>query len=427
MASSPTHPTAPSPDRWPIAAGWGLSLLLVALTISHRPDAVLNPQFWAEDGQLFYSEAYNHSWAATLVQPYNGFFHTLPRLVAALSLLAPVRYGPAIFNAVAILIEVAPALFLLTDRLASVIPDRRVRLLLALVYVGIPNSWDIHANIANSVFHLPLLALMVFLAGPPTRLAWRVHDLVVVGLTAVSGPFVLALLPVAALRAWLGRHRWQLGLLALLAAGGLIQAGALLANPGARSSASLGASPLGLVDIISGQVLVAGLCGTRCYQRLHASQAWTAGVLPVAILLAMAAPVGLGFLRGNQAVRLLCLFAVAILAAALIKPQATLTGPQWAALAMPGVGARYYQIPILATIACLTTLALRPGPPLARLPAGAALLVLVFVGLPVDWIHPPFRDLGWNARVSAFEASPRGSVTEFPLNPTGWRMELVRR
>src|SRR3954469_13020568 len=60
--------------RWTVAACGGI-------LFARRPDMVLNPQFWAEDGPVFFAQARIHGIAA-LVEPYAGYFHTVLRLVA---------------------------------------------------------------------------------------------------------------------------------------------------------------------------------------------------------------------------------------------------------------------------------------------------------------------------------------------------------
>src|SRR5258708_34049507 len=51
------------------------------VVISRRPDAILNPQFWAEDGVTFYRDAYTGGFRS-LVLPYVGYLVSLQRLVA---------------------------------------------------------------------------------------------------------------------------------------------------------------------------------------------------------------------------------------------------------------------------------------------------------------------------------------------------------
>ena len=73
-----------------------------------RPDALLNAQFWAEDGAFWYADAYNAGPWISLFQPENGYFQTISRLVAGISLLFPLRDAPLFFNVAAITIQALP-------------------------------------------------------------------------------------------------------------------------------------------------------------------------------------------------------------------------------------------------------------------------------------------------------------------------------
>ena len=100
-----------------------LGALLAALLLLRSPGSLLHPQFWAEDGTLFFQEAFNHGFLATVLQPASGYLHSFPRLVAGLSLLFPMEQAPLIFNLAAFAVQLAPALYLLSPRMARNIPS----------------------------------------------------------------------------------------------------------------------------------------------------------------------------------------------------------------------------------------------------------------------------------------------------------------
>lgn len=80
----------------------GLLLLsfLIALVVMfyRRPDAFYASQFWAEEGSVFYSEAY-HEGLRSIFNPCVGYFHLFPRLVACLAAGAhfPLQAVPFLF------------------------------------------------------------------------------------------------------------------------------------------------------------------------------------------------------------------------------------------------------------------------------------------------------------------------------------------
>ena len=96
--------------------------LLAALLLLRSPGSLLHPQFWAEDGTLFFQEAFNRGFLSTILQPASGYLHSFPRLVAGFSLLVPMEQAPLVFNLAAFAVQLVPALYLLGPRMARLIP-----------------------------------------------------------------------------------------------------------------------------------------------------------------------------------------------------------------------------------------------------------------------------------------------------------------
>src|SRR5512134_1888460 len=92
----------------------GLTLLLFL----RKPESLLHPQFWAEDGQLFFQQAWNQGFLASLLEPMSGYLHTFPRLVAGISTLLPLSLAPLAFSLAAFVVQLLPALYLLSARLS---------------------------------------------------------------------------------------------------------------------------------------------------------------------------------------------------------------------------------------------------------------------------------------------------------------------
>src|ERR1039457_6186574 len=86
-----------------------ISLFACAILAARRPDAIFHSQFYAEDGHVWFADAYNLGWWPALFRTWTGYFLTLPRLAAALALLVPLLRAPLLLNIVAICIQALPA------------------------------------------------------------------------------------------------------------------------------------------------------------------------------------------------------------------------------------------------------------------------------------------------------------------------------
>lgn len=184
--------------RWQHAIG--LFVIAFACIVLRRPDVLLTPQFWAEDGRIWFQNAYNIGPITSLFVPMNGYFQTVSRAVAALAQLVPLHFAPDFFNIIAIGIKTLPVLLLFSARFASIVPRMSTKVLLAAIYLFLPNVEEIYANITNAHTFLALLAFMTVVAPPPHTVREKITDTATYLFSGLSGPFVLFLLPIIAVR-----------------------------------------------------------------------------------------------------------------------------------------------------------------------------------------------------------------------------------
>lgn len=429
-AASPTGSTPPDSrttsaaslrERW---ATLSCGLLAVALCLSRRPDAVTNPQFWAEDGHFWFADAYDGHGVAALLSSHSGYVQSLPRLVGLLA--APLGLGPApaIFVAVALVVQLFPVLLVLSPRYAFAAP-LWVRGILALGLVALPSA-ETHANLTNSQWWLALAAALVVAAPPSRRLAWRLVDLIVVALCGATGPFAVVLAPLVTAIWWRRRDLWTGVLAATTSALAAVQLAVVLTTSGAdRSPAPLGASPTLASRIVAERIVAPVLRGERGGQGL--TTAWPHPTA-IAILLTVAwlVLVAAALLWGPVVVRILVVLAAATLALALAHPQIALDQPQWPLLLSSTGGERYTLLPLVATLAAVVW-------SLSRLPRRCGIVLAVALtavfgtGAAQQWTYPPYVDYHPDREAQLLDAAPRGQTLTLPVNPPGWTMTLERR
>jgi hypothetical protein len=417
-----------------LAVAAALLAAFSALIAARRPDVLLRPQFYAEDGMVWYANA--HNWAAggltAIFVPYGGYLQVFPRLAAVVAQLVGLAAAPLLLNAIALLVQAVAPVFLLSDRFERALPGRHRRLLLSFLLVAVPNMMEIHGNVTNSQVHLALLALLVLLAEPASSAAWRAFDVGCLVISGVSGPFCVLLLPIAAL-CWLReRARWSLVRLLVVGAVALVQASVLVRRgPMHRVAAvvgAYGASPTSLLDLVGSQIFVAGLGGVWSYaslrEGLFARQPW----LPVLIgALGLVLLVRALLLTRSFALRVLLLFAVLHFSAGLTTPIIFGDKPVWELLKTPGAGQRYYYFATLAMIVTLLWMVAADPRRALRGVAAALLAVLLLVGVRRDWRLPPHPDLGFAAQAQRYADAAPGQKVSLRITPEPWTMELVKR
>ena len=412
---------------WPTAfrpwQHYVIFLLGCAVWLTRRPDAVFHPQFWAEDGHVWFANAYNLGWWTTLFRAQDGYFQTLPRLAAALALLVPIALAPLVLNLIAIAIEVLPVSILLSSR-SSAWGSLRYRAVMAAIYLALPNTREIGAIVTSSQWILALCALLILVASLPHSVVGRTFDISLLLICGLTGPFCVFLLPVAIFIAWRRRDplRWSyVGMLATLC---LVQAwGLLVIDRSGRAHAPLGPSFQLFARILGGQVFLGTLLGGNGLASFKSPSIF---FLLVCSAISGSILVAICFLRSTLEMKLLLLLTAALLAGAFLSP-AAYPPPgvtRWQLLAGAS-GIRYWFFPTLSFAWSLLWGFQSQNRALKTV--SAVLLCLMCFGIIRDWRIAPMKDMHWPENAKLFEAAPVGTTMLFPENPEGWNVTLTKK
>jgi uncharacterized membrane protein YozB (DUF420 family) len=393
-----------------------------AILILRTPDAILHPQFFAEDGHDWFADAYNRGWLHALFLPYAGYLVTLQRLAGSFSLSVSLQHAPLLLNASGILFAALPVNILLHRRSASW-GSLRFRALLAALYLALPNTWELGHGVTNAQWVLALSALLILAATPAVSRLGQLSDAVLLALCGLTGPFGFLLLPPALYRLRrVGDHRRWMHAAPLLAACclQLIAIGTTLST--ARAHPALGATPGLFIRLLAGNVYLAALLGTNVLGSIPGTRSL--------LVLACVAAAGTAVLavcvfKAPAPLRNLIGFSAVIFALALLFPFNAHGFPlrAWQAL-VRAPGAHYWFFPTLAFTWSVAWLASRHQQ-LSRI-AGVTLLCLMCVGILRDWRRPALVDEHFSAAAERFRESPPGTAVTIPLNPPGWEMRLVK-
>lgn len=336
-----------------------LAVMLAALALLavRTPDAFLNPQFWAEDGVVFWQQMADHGpWAAFQI-PYAGYLHAAPRLTAIVASFFDPAYAPRLYASAAILLTVWSAV-----TAARCVEDHRLGFLLGVGLLLPPMAnGEIFGNITNVQWLLaPTLALL--LAAPPSinRAAFAL-------IAGLSGPFSIFIAPIAAIRAVTKRDI----VAALIVASGCVQAYALLTST--------------VAPIIDGQPNLPHLL-IVAVSRSFSSQ-------KLSMLLGFAVLAYSICWPKYRMLRICVLFLAAGVLAGMI--QRFYYAPNF--LDAEGYGPRYFYIPRVALLWCAMTLLFK-GDTKAAVVA-AAFMAAPSYESPGAFTKPRYPDMGWAAKI----------------------------
>lgn len=77
---------------------FGFFLLILLLLFLRRPNYLINSQFWAEDGKIFFLQQLNFGFWGALIHPFAGYLCVASRIIAGIASLWPTYYAPFVFN-----------------------------------------------------------------------------------------------------------------------------------------------------------------------------------------------------------------------------------------------------------------------------------------------------------------------------------------
>jgi len=197
-----------------------ICITLVTLILYWRlPDTFTNPQFFAEDGTIFYGQAIFDGFKSAYT-PYAGYFHLIVRIVALIGNLLPQAHVPALYNFVAWLTICLIVIYLFSSRLPF---KNHTKFILGLAIVATPTPNDPFMHLLNIQWLLAFGLLLLIISNGPQSFRQSVFDFVfltLLGLTVNITPFFM---PLFVIRFAIRKTKHSLYLLILSVAVGIIQ------------------------------------------------------------------------------------------------------------------------------------------------------------------------------------------------------------
>jgi hypothetical protein len=252
---------------------------------------------WAEDGSRFVVDAVRSPALRNLADPYGGYLHALPRLVAELVAVLPLEWTAAGFAVCAAVLRALVALITFSASKAY-LRSTPMRFALSSLVIVLPagNSETLN-NMTNLHWFLLFGAFWALL----WRNAPRVPVALFVVLAALSSPLVFVLAPIALVRLFQPRREVPIAFLAALAVQGLAM---LFASRTPYSHDEVDPVQVLLASLL--RVPVVAFTGSERVSQFYPSDG---NLVIVAALLAAAVPIAAGLWFGDRPARALALVA----------------------------------------------------------------------------------------------------------------------
>jgi hypothetical protein len=394
---------------WPRPAqiAVGIALLAGALFL-RKPDALLHPQLWAEDGSIFLIQNESLGLRAWW-HPYQGYLHLVMRLVAWVAGFADPAWIPAFYNYATFIIWLAVLARCWSPRL-----ELPAKAWLPLAFLFTPHTGEVLLVMTNLQWITAFVLLQQTFMRPPATWWGRAFELLLIGLVGLTGPHVIIFWPLLGWAAWRRRGIYPTLVLAVATLAAGIQTWHVVHTvPIVQYAApALGSIGHGFA-VVSQRLWWADVAGASAARVLPGWLLLGSGVALIAIWIASCRrpPVG-QFVWFAVSAAL-----IASLAAGVYRGR-----PDTWSLSDLGIGDRYFFIPrvLLGWLLIWLAIGARKWPG-----RGALAVIVVAVGIHLTGYRlPAATDYHWAQHCSAIR---RGEPANIPILPDGWTLEYPGR
>jgi hypothetical protein len=178
-----------------------LAAVLAVVLVLRRPDAILNPQFWAEDGRIYFSEQLTLGFWSALLKGYKGFPYAAERGIAALGSAVPLVEVPLAYNVVSIVVTALAMATFSVPGFRHLIHGNALRVITCLAIVCIPAGQELVATATNVGWWLMVWLVFLSVVRAPRALALNIGWCVGGALAVLSTPLAPVAAPLWVLRA----------------------------------------------------------------------------------------------------------------------------------------------------------------------------------------------------------------------------------
>lgn len=413
----------------PILIYLALAAFLSFLTVLRKTDILFNPQFFAEDGPIFFYQNLKMGFWQALLTLYNGFPYLLHRLVAAVATPFGIANAPRVYSSLTVAIGALASACFSLPHFRHIVRSDFLRCLFCVALVLSQPSLELVGVLTNIHWYLGIWAFVMSLIRLP-RSHWGLALLLICyAICLLGSPIAYVAAPLwafRALRALLVRDRRE-GFAALFILIFMVLVFLSFRNLGAQPDTHF--SRRTFLNLVTTRVITQGVIGINATVLLGRKYGFgacyaVAGVV-VGTLFGLSA---VARLRGIWII-LACTYGLLGSIFILVLGRASDWNPisiRFDTIYSTG-GGRYFVFGMallyLAFIAAIDRLRLGT---LRVVAITSVLWVLVLTTVPTYQITP-FADLNWQqyaALLSAKLASNDPAPLEIPINPPTWQIAV---
>ena len=179
---------------------------LFLLFFLRRPDALTSPQFFAEDGMIFFHDQLLFGIRQALWIPHAGYVLAVQRLTALLgSFFCPMR-APAVYDSTALTLSACCCAVFVLPVFRALVRSDLLRFVVCCLFAVALDSAELAGTITQAQWFLQiagiLLLVQCWIRVDEPRAAWRILEGLLLLLLALSCPLMVLAVPLALWLLW---------------------------------------------------------------------------------------------------------------------------------------------------------------------------------------------------------------------------------
>jgi hypothetical protein len=186
------HLTAALSQLKRISFGQNISVILLMFAFaifSKTPQQFITPQFWAEDGVIFFTQAMEKG-ACSFTISYAGYLHLIPRSIAYIATFLPAIYSPIIYFYLSNII-----LLILAWSYLVLWKQSPIGLFLVFSTILVPTRGEIFASMTNLQWVIAPLILIIFYSDSRLSKLSKAFFPLTLFFVCLTGPFSIFFFP----------------------------------------------------------------------------------------------------------------------------------------------------------------------------------------------------------------------------------------
>lgn len=222
--SKVSQPTSKcSEDYGSLIPKWFLGIAIVMFLIYYRsPSLFIEPRFWAEEGQGYFTYAFSHSIFGSLIAPHYGYFGFIPNLGGILATFAPLELAPLVTTCLAALIQLLVSSYVIFCD--SPYWDSYPKKLAIACFIQLLCPFECWLTTVSSQYFLSILAFFILMENDTVQMSWlKWPSRIMLSVSVLTSPAVMFLLPAFIFKSFKTRLREDWLRIIIISFGAVIQ------------------------------------------------------------------------------------------------------------------------------------------------------------------------------------------------------------